>query len=195
MCRYFIISWPYFCWSFFFPIFALYKKWCFPSRISSIIVKECGVIKHLWFSFPLSLTFDKILNMPLRTHPWRFYQINQYVKAYSELCETSKMGRFAKIVNSLKTVNYFCKPLHLKCLTGFWIRLCIWVIWEMKKLSKLLKIYFLCIFNNRYTLIQDLYTYLFFVFTSLFIGACFVFTWNNKTKFSCTFSNNHHFDW
>ena len=31
-----------------------------------------------------------------------------------------KIAFFAKI----RAVNYFCKKLHLRCLTGFWIRLC-----------------------------------------------------------------------
>ena len=38
---------------------------------------------------------------------------------YLESCQTSKMGRFAKIV----AVNYFHKMLHLRCLKGFWKRL------------------------------------------------------------------------
>ena len=39
------------------------------------------------------------------------------VEAYLELYQTSKMECFA--------VNYFCKTLHLRCFTEFWIRLCI----------------------------------------------------------------------
>ena len=38
-------------------------------------------------------------------------------EAYSEPCQTSKMERFAK------TVNYFCKTVHLRF--WFWIHLCI----------------------------------------------------------------------
>ena len=37
-------------------------------------------------------------------------------EAHSETCQTSKMERFAKIVNG--------KTLHLRYLTGFWERLC-----------------------------------------------------------------------
>ena len=38
-------------------------------------------------------------------------------ETYSELCHTSKMERFVKIVNGfkLKAVNYFHKALHLRC--------------------------------------------------------------------------------
>ena len=38
-------------------------------------------------------------------------------KTYLELCQTTKMERFAKIVELLVLLvelNYFCKPLHLK---------------------------------------------------------------------------------
>ena len=38
-------------------------------------------------------------------------------EAYSELCHTVKMERFAKI--RLGTVNYLRKTLYLRCLTGF----------------------------------------------------------------------------
>ena len=56
-------------------------------------------------------------------------------EAYLEPCQTSKMDCFAKIVNSwksLKVVNYFCKALHLRFLTEFWIRLCNlqFIVWE-----------------------------------------------------------------
>ena len=42
---------------------------------------------------------------------------NVFVKAYSELCQTSKMDTFAKIVNDLKLLIVFTKKLHLGCLT------------------------------------------------------------------------------
>ena len=40
-------------------------------------------------------------------------------EAYSEPCQTSKMEHFVKNSQQLKGVNYFCKSLHLKCLTRF----------------------------------------------------------------------------
>ena len=46
---------------------------------------------------------------------------------YSEPCQTSKMKLYAKIVN----VNYFHKKLHLRCWTGFWIRLCINLVFSL----------------------------------------------------------------
>ena len=64
---------------------------------------------------------------------------------YSELCQLSKMKVFIKLVNDFisippenikkplvfrecwnEVVDYFHKKLHLRCLTGFWIRL--WTI-------------------------------------------------------------------
>ena len=45
--------------------------------------------------------------------------------AYLEPCKTSKMKFSAKIVNGWKSfVDYCCKKLQLRCLTGFWIHLC-----------------------------------------------------------------------
>ena len=42
-------------------------------------------------------------------------------ESYSEPCQTSMMGRFAKIVN-----DYFPKTLHFRCLTGCRIPLSIY---------------------------------------------------------------------
>ena len=39
-------------------------------------------------------------------------------EVYSEPCQTSKMGCFAKTANGF---SYFCKALLLRCFTGFWI--------------------------------------------------------------------------
>ena len=39
-------------------------------------------------------------------------------EAYSELCQTSKMERFARIVNGFQK-NYFHKKLLLRCLAEF----------------------------------------------------------------------------
>ena len=44
------------------------------------------------------------------------YYSQTFTREYSEHCQTSKM--------QLKTVNYFRKKLHLRCLTRFRIRLC-----------------------------------------------------------------------
>ena len=44
---------------------------------------------------------------------------------YSEPSRTSKMQLLAKIVNlNPSSGDYFCKKLHLRCSTGFWI--CLW---------------------------------------------------------------------
>ena len=76
--------------------------------VNSLIVsnkKECGILFHLWIAV---------------------YGISTEIygsEAYSECCQTSKIQRFAKIVNGLLAVNYFYKTFHLRCLIGFWIRL------------------------------------------------------------------------
>ena len=48
-----------------------------------------------------------------------------WLETYLELCQTSKMECFVKIVNCYKPLTIFANSeLHLRCLTGFWIRLC-----------------------------------------------------------------------
>ena len=45
----------------------------------------------------------------------------------SRLLQTSKMERFAEIVNGLdenNAVNYCCKALNFPCLWKFWLRFC-----------------------------------------------------------------------
>ena len=51
---------------------------------------------------------------------WKF-KLN-FAEAYWEPCQTSKMERFAKLVNGwlVLVVNYFLKTLHVRRLTGFW---------------------------------------------------------------------------
>ena len=39
-------------------------------------------------------------------------------EVYSEPSQTSKMDRFAKIVNRFQPLSIFCKTLHRRCLTG-----------------------------------------------------------------------------
>ena len=49
---------------------------------------------------------------------------------YSELNQTSKMELYTKKVNA--AIKYFPKKLHLRCLTDFWIRLCIGTMLKVK---------------------------------------------------------------
>ena len=42
---------------------------------------------------------------------------------YSELGHTSKIKLFAKIVTGFHPLTLFCKKLHHRCMTGFWIPL------------------------------------------------------------------------
>ena len=43
----------------------------------------------------------------------------QITEVHSELCQTSKMECFYKNIKELLAVDYLCKTLHLRCLTGF----------------------------------------------------------------------------
>ena len=47
------------------------------------------------------------------------------LEAYSEPSQTSKNELLAKIMNGWKPQIIFCKKLYIRCLIGFWIRLCI----------------------------------------------------------------------
>ena len=50
-----------------------------------------------------------------------FFLIKEQVaKAYLELCQTYKMELFGNVVI---VVNYFRKKLHLRCLTGLWVKM------------------------------------------------------------------------
>ena len=59
-----------------------------------------------------------------------FHLIHFYIpEAYSGLYQPSKTEPFAK----MKPGNYFCKILHIRYLTGFWMRLLFSVhIWEFE---------------------------------------------------------------
>ena len=46
---------------------------------------------------------------------------------YSKISETSKMKVFAKTINSFQT--FFAKRLYLRCLTRFWMHLCMMCLW------------------------------------------------------------------
>ena len=81
-------------------------------------------------------------------------------EVYSELCQTSEMERFAKMVNGLQPLTAIAKILHLRCMTGFWIRLSgiiseiilklIHMIREIKHFESLQKLYQLLIYINYY---------------------------------------------
>ena len=51
--------------------------------------------------------------------------LKRIAEKYAEPCQISKVEMFAKTVNGLKPLTVFTKTLHLRCLTGFLIRLCI----------------------------------------------------------------------
>ena len=63
--------------------------------------------------------------------------IRQYPEAYSEACQTSKVKRFAKIVNGWEAVNYFRKTFHLRCFTEFWISFWYQLLNRVKRTNEL----------------------------------------------------------
>ena len=116
------------------------KFWKTPS---TIFFQNLGSFqgKYLWPSSnlaeALSLRFTLILLMVLK-----IMILQNFTEEHSKLSQTSKMEHFAKIVKGKKTVNYFYNKLHLRCLTGSWIRLCfIMIIWTITYDSRPLLIY------------------------------------------------------
>ena len=63
----------------------------------------------------------KSYNTAIYIYHWQI--MKPHPKMYSEPCQVSKVELFAKIVNGWKPLIIFAKKLHLRCLTGFWIRL------------------------------------------------------------------------
>ena len=59
-----------------------------------------------------------------------FLKSSSKSEVYSEPCQTTQMEHFAKNCQRLKVVNYFCKTLRLRCLTGFWIRHFKYLLWK-----------------------------------------------------------------
>ena len=51
--------------------------------------------------------------------------VDHILEVYLDTCQRSKMKLLTKKVPS--AVEYFCKKLHLRSLTGLWILLCIWL--------------------------------------------------------------------
>ena len=74
--------------------------------------------ESIWSSPHHRLLRKRSVNTDLCHHVTRSSGISE---AYSELCQTSKMVTFAKIVKQLTAVDYYCKTLHIRCFTGFWI--------------------------------------------------------------------------
>ena len=73
------------------------------------IFKRNFFIEHLWatasvFSDELPLSAFNHLLQNIEKH-----EQNKHLEAYSEPCQTSKMGRFAKIVDGPKLLTIFAK--------------------------------------------------------------------------------------
>ena len=51
--------------------------------------------------------------------------LKRIAEKYAEPCQISKLEMSAKTINGLKRLTVFTKKPHLRCLTGFLIRLCI----------------------------------------------------------------------
>ena len=47
------------------------------------------------------------------------FEYGMYLEAYSESSQTSKIELFFDNIQRLSVVKYFCKKLHLRCLTTF----------------------------------------------------------------------------
>ena len=79
--------------------------------------------------------FEKICSIFSWKSPCKF-EVTHYHKrklvteAYLELSQTSKIKFFHKISQQFSAVNYFCKKLHRRLLTGFSI--CLWVTCRKK---------------------------------------------------------------
>ena len=115
-----------------------YSQLYFWLMLEYMIESHCYFYEHILFivkniSKHLSEheTYEKKLKFPFylgifktfggRSTPSKVLN-RKALEAYSEAYQASKMECFAKI-ERLKAVNYFRKTLHLRCLTGFWIRL------------------------------------------------------------------------
>ena len=102
------------------------------SRVHSNLLVGLKITFNLLISLPLTCLYldinehqsrgkNDLLIFFIKT----VFTSNMFAETYSKPCQTSKMEAFAKIVNSLKTLIVFCKKLHLGCLTGLGICLCI----------------------------------------------------------------------
>ena len=86
---------------------------------------------NMLINFSKQIGLAKIINkkgiQDLGEHlRWRFFRKSFLgLKENSESCQTSKMELFCKNSQKRKAVHYFCKNLHLGCLTRFWI--CFWI--------------------------------------------------------------------
>ena len=96
---------------------------------------------NLILSLPPS-SKERSVNPDLCYHVTRSSGISE---AYSEPFQTSKMVIFAKIVKQLTAVDYYCRTLHLRCLTRFWIcpsifHSCLfqyWTHWPLRNIKKM----------------------------------------------------------
>ena len=67
---------------------------------------------------------------PCKFEVTHYHKRKLVTEAYLELSQTSKIKFFHKISQQFSAVNYFCKKLHRRLLTGFSI--CLWVTCRKK---------------------------------------------------------------
>ena len=81
-----------------------------------------SVFLDIWWNMSIKFSKD-----PAKHLSWSYLQKSFLgLRGNLESCQTSKMELFAKIVKNEKPLtHYFCKNLHLGCLTRFWI--CFWI--------------------------------------------------------------------
>ena len=109
-----------FCASFHVSSYCMMTK----ERTSALMFQN---FEKLWYVSKSSI-FNKVALWGSNsiTNEFLFFKVfnrSTELKAYSELCQTSKMSGFAWIFIGFLVVNFFRNRLRLKYLPGFWMRL------------------------------------------------------------------------
>ena len=77
-------------------------------------------VEHLWWSLYCENS------KPLSIFTKKLYRRCSLTRGMSEMITCIKLGKYQEP----SVVNYFRKDLHVTCLTGFWIRLCVLLHWK-----------------------------------------------------------------
>ena len=88
----------------------------------------------MWTNGLSQLGLERIQWVTVNCQRTSYYLENSYSKQrFSESWQTCKMEGFSKLVKTVSTVNCFLKMLYLRCLTGFWIGLCWYLVFSIIK--------------------------------------------------------------
>ena len=92
------------------------------------ILQEVTCLQVIPQATAISLNKKLLVPMTLSIYNRRKFENSKLwqssTETYSELYQICEMGLLVKVVNGfLPLTNDFCKKLHLRCLTWFWIRL------------------------------------------------------------------------